>query len=347
MKLLTKIVWFAALLPLVWACESYDAPPIIQQTGSALVSPENGSNLVLSIENAEQVISFEVSIPDFGMDGDVTYSLEMDAQGANFANPVELGTSTTTTIDLIAEELNEALVGKGLPVGTASNVEFRVKSSINVALRPIYGAVTTLAVTPYDAFVDFPALYVPGDYQGWNPGNLNTVLKSVNFDKNFTGFVHILSGSGEFKFTEEPEWVDGKNYGDNGADGTLENASDASNLKVTKFGTYEVNVDMEAKTYTLSEPLLWGIIGDATPGGWDAETPMNFNKDLNVLTITADLNAGAMKFRANQAWANNLGGSDGNLEPDGDNISVAEAGNYTITLNFTEPGEVTYTLTKN
>ena len=74
---------------------------------------------------------------------------------------------------------------------------------------------------------------------------------------------------------------------------------------------------------------------------------MNFNKDLNVLTITADLKAGEMKFRANQNWDFNYGGSNGDLEAGGDNIPVAEAGNYTVTLNFNEPGEVTYTLTKN
>ncbi|MFC3881708.1 SusE domain-containing protein [Algoriphagus namhaensis] len=347
MKVLSKIGWVLALFPLILACEPYEAPPIIPQTGSVLVSPENGGNLVLSIENAEQVIPFQVTIPDFGMDGNVTYILEMDAAGASFASPVEVGNSATTTIEVVTQELNEALVAKGLPVGTSSEVEFRVKSSIDVALMPIYGNTTTLNVTPYDAFVDFPALYVPGDYQGWNPGNEMTVLKSVNFDKKFTGFVHILGGSGEFKFTEENDWVDGKNYGDNGADGTLENASDASNIKVTKFGTFEVNVDMNTKTYTLSDPLLWGIIGDATPGGWDSETPMNFNKDLNVLTITADLKAGEMKFRANQNWDFNYGGSDGDLEAGGDNIPVAEAGNYTVTLNFNEPGEVTYTLTKN
>ncbi|MHA7128248.1 SusF/SusE family outer membrane protein [Algoriphagus namhaensis] len=347
MKVMNKIGWGLALIPMILACEAYEAPPIIPQTGSTVVSPSNGSPLVLSIENAEQTIPFEVTMADFAMEGNVTYSLEMDLPGAGFANPVELGSSATTTIDVMTEELNDELIGKGLAFETASDVAFRVKASTDAGLRPIFGDVIILSVTPYNADVDFPVLYVPGDYQGWNPGNEMTVLKSVNFDKKFTGFVHILGGSGEFKFTEENAWVDGKNYGDNGADGSLENASDASNIKVTKFGTYEVNVDMNTKTYTLSTPLLWGIIGDATAGGWDSETPMNFDKDNNVLTIKTDLKAGAFKFRANQNWDFNYGGSNGELEAGGDNIPVAEAGNYTITLNFNMPGEVTYTMTKN
>ncbi len=347
MRLLSKIAWVLSAVMLVMACEPYEAPPIIPQTGSSVITPENGSSLVLTADNPEQVIPFEVTIPDFGMPGNYTYALEIDIEGNNFANPTEIATSDNTIIEVIAEDLNDELVARNLPLGTPSNVEFRVKTSIDVSLNPITGSTTTLAVSPYDAFVDFPVLYVPGDYQGWSPANMMTVLKSVNFDNTFTGFVHILGGSGEFKFTEEPDWVDGKNWGDNGGDGTLDNPSDAQNIKVTEFGTFEVTVDMDAKTYTMSDPLLWGIIGDATPGGWDAETPMNFDKDANVLTITADLNAGEMKFRANQNWDYNYGGSDGMLEAGGDNIPVAEAGNYTITLSFTEPGEVSYTMTKN
>jgi hypothetical protein len=171
-----------------------------------------------------------------------------------------------------------------------------------------------------------------------------TVLKSVNFDNVFEGYVHILpGGTGEFKVNETNSWD--VNYGDNGADGTLD--QDGENIKVTEFGTYLMKVDLGAKTYELSDPLYWGIIGSATAGGWDSETKMGFNRDENVLTITADLVEGEMKFRANQDWAFNFGGADGVLEADGANIAVSEAGNYTITLDFRTPGEVLYTMTKN
>ncbi|HAH35899.1 MAG TPA: DUF5116 domain-containing protein, partial [Algoriphagus sp.] len=85
----------------------------------------------------------------------------------------------------------------------------------------------------------------------------------------------------------------------------------------------------------------------ATAGGWDSETKMQFDRENNVLKITADLKKGEMKFRANQSWSHNYGGANGELTADGANIQVAEAGKYTVTLNFTEPGAVTYTLTKN
>ncbi|MEP1085239.1 SusE domain-containing protein [Algoriphagus sp.] len=347
MKTSYKFAYLAFLLPVLWSCDNYDMPPIIPQTGADITNPAQGSALELSLDDQDVMIPFSVTAADFGTAGEVTNVLQMDLPGASFANAVDLGSSMTTTIEVQTKKLNDALIAKGLPVDAAANAEFRVKSTFNQPMAPIVGQTLTLSVTPYSTFVPYPLMYVPGDHQGWNPGNLNTTLKSVGYNTTFTGFVHILTGSKEFKFTEQPAWVDGKNYGDTGADGKLDNASDAANIKVAEFGTYEMTVDLSSKTYTISAPKLWGVIGNATAGGWDAETPMNFNRDLNVLTLTLDLKVGDIKFRANQSWDYNLGPKDGKLVKDGDNIPIATAGNYTVTLDFNVPGEVSYTLKKN
>lgn len=348
MKAKRLLGWVAVFAPLLWACESYEMPPIIPQNGAAISSPGNGGNIVLTNEQAaaQDSIEFTIGTADFGTSGDVTHTLQMDVAGANFGSPVSFGSTTSNILKVGVEELNDALIGKGLAPLVAANVEFRVRSSINRPLSPITGEVITISVTPYDGDVAFPVLYVPGDYQGWNPGNEATVLKSVDFNSVYSGYVHILpGGSGEFKVSETNAWVDGKNYGDNDGDGDLD--ADGANIKVTEFGTYLMTVDLAAKTYELDGPLYWGIIGDATAGGWDSETKMQFNRDLNVLTITTDLKQGEMKFRANQNWDFNYGGANGELEAGGANIPVAEAGNYTVTLDFNTPGEVKYTLTKN
>lgn len=344
MKAIRHLGWMMALIPAIWACDNYEMPPIIPQTGSMLSSPGAGESLVLMSENAEDSIDFQVTVADFGMQGTITYSVEMDVVGADFSEPIALGSSTSNTIKVLTAELNDELIAKGLAFETASQVEFRVKSSINQPLSPIYGNVSTLTITPYNTVVDFPVMYVPGDYQGWNPENEMTTLKSVNFDDVYTGYLHILpGGTGEFKVNETNSWE--VNYGDNGADGTLELEGD--NIKVTEFGTIMMTVDLGAKTYTLGDPLYWGIIGSATAGGWDSETKMSFDPINNVLTITTDLAVGELKFRANQNWDYNYGGADGELTAGGDNIQVGEAGNYTVTLNFNDPAMVTYTMTKN
>jgi hypothetical protein len=346
MKAIRPLAWIATLIPMLLACNNYEMPPIIPQSGSSLANPVAGTAIVLEKDGADETdLEFTVTAADFGTTGTVSYQLQMDLPASNFAHAVDLGTETQSNIIAVnVEELNDALLAKGLPFDVAAEVQFRVKASINLSLAPIVGEPTALSVTPYDATVALPVMYVPGDYQGWNPENAMTVLYSENFDNKFKGFVHIIGGSREFKLTEGPNWD--VNYGDTGADNSLE--ADGDNIKVDEDGTYELNVDLDAKTYTISEAKNWGIVGDATPGGWDADTPFNaFDAATNSLKINTDLSEGEMKFRANNDWAFNFGGSDGELTPDGDNIAIAEAGNYTITLYFGPAGLATYTLIKN
>lgn len=346
MKTFRQIAWIAALIPALWACETYEMPPIIPQTASTISSPAAGASIVLKKDGADKTdIEFTVTAADFGTTGIVKYQLQMDLPNSNFAAPVKLGAETESNIVKVnVKALNDALLAKGLPFGKPANVQFRVQSSINLALSPLIGQVTTLSVTPYDATVAIPLMYVPGDYQGWDPTNTKTVLFSENFDKKFKGFVHILGGSREFKLTEGPNWD--VNYGDNGADNTLDLGGE--NIKVAADGTYEINVNMNTKTYTIGAVKRWGIVGDATPGGWDADTPMTvFDRVTNSLKITTNLKVGELKFRANNNWDFNFGGSNGVLTAGGANIAVASAGNYTLTLSFGPAGAVTYTLVKN
>ena len=78
---------------------------------------------------------------------------------------------------------------------------------------------------------------------------------------------------------------------------------------------------------------------------------MDYNASTGTWDITVTLVAGDIKFRLNDAWAWNLGGTTDNLTHNGSNITVA-AGNYTIKLTITvfsplgsEAG--TYTIVKN
>lgn len=54
-----------------------------------------------------------------------------------------------------------------------------------------------------------------------------------------------------------------------------------------------------------------GLIGDATPGGWDADTNMVQDPvDTNAWTLTIELTDGKVKFRANDLWDDDWGGAD-------------------------------------
>ncbi len=88
-----------------------------------------------------------------------------------------------------------------------------------------------------------------------------------------------------------------------------------------------------------------GVIGSATPGGWNTDTDMTKDaEDPCVWTISGiTLIDGEAKFRANNEWTVNWGAGDfpgGTGTQDGANIPVP-AGEYNVTLNACS-GEYTF-----
>lgn len=180
----------------------------------------------------------------------------------------------------------------------------------------------TIGVIPVEASATF---YVPGNHQGWNPATAPQ-LYSENSDFVYDGFLWL---DGEYKFTSAPDW-DHDNYGVTAYD-KLDPTG--GNLKADP-GFYHLKADLNTLTYqqTLTE---WGIIGDATPKGWDASTPMTYDKALNEWVVTAPLEGGKeFKFRANDSWDINFGGTPEKLELNGGNIKIERSNVYTIKLRL-------------
>lgn len=346
MRVFSKFLFVVIALPLIWSCEPLEQPRLIEQTGATLSGAP--TSIVLNKDDAEDFIVFNLNAADFGVNvPETTYEIQIDAVGNNFAAPVAVGSSTTSTVEVNVDELNKRAIAKGLVADEAGNLEFRVKATPSRALPELFGAASTISVTPYSTEVEMPFLRVPGDYQSWAPVNDNTIIYSKDSDNIYEGFVHILSGSGEFKFITGPSWGDFPDFGVGASAGTL--SQGGGNLKIADgFGTYRVKANLNNLTYELQRIGTWGIIGDATAGGWNTETPMKFIAAENVLRITTDLKKGEMKFRT-QTWAQNYGTSSeaGVAGFDGGNIQIPDAGNYTITMDFKTPGVVLYTVVKN
>jgi hypothetical protein len=197
----------------------------------------------------------------------------------------------------------------------------------------------TVIVAP-NAGKTYPYLYVPGGYQGWNPADAKTVLSSPGNDKKFEGYLYFKDANTEFKFCVNPNWD--LNYGDNGANGSLEQNGD--NIKVAAAGFYKINVDLNTLKYTIQK-TEWGIIGDATANGWDSDQNMTYNATDNAWVIETNFKAGEIKFRANDGWDLNYGdnGPDGILEGGGANIKLPGAGQYRIKLFLSRP-DYTYSI---
>lgn len=189
-------------------------------------------------------------------------------------------------------------------------------------------------------------LYVPGGHQGWNPETAPTLFNR-NFNFKYDGFVYFPDANTEYKFTSKPNWS-GTNYGNSGTEGELSDDGGAGNLVIVEAGYYKITVDLSGAPYKYTAvKTVWGIVGGATAGSWDTDTEMTFDPASQKWSVTTDLTAGEFKFRANNDWGLNYGGDLNNLVHDGSNISIPEAGNYTITLDFSNSQQFKGTIVKN
>lgn len=181
--------------------------------------------------------------------------------------------------------------------------------------------IVTLDMNNLSYSVGKPILYMAGDANGWKQID---VLNSED-GVNFTGYMYLNQNG--FKFSTQPNW-DGTNYG---AD--FDTAPNAGNIVITEpAGFYQVDVNLSAKSYTLT-PFTIGIIGNATPKGWDGDTNMTYNPEERCWELKdVTLTDGEMKFRHTNDWNLSWGGELDNLTTqNGPNIAVA-AGTYDIKL---------------
>ena len=95
------------------------------------------------------------------------------------------------------------------------------------------------------------------------------------------------------------------------------------------------------------EAYMIGLIGSATPNGWNTpDQKMDYDAKTDMWKITVTLIDGEIKFRKNDGWGWNLGGTKDNLTQGGANLPVT-AGNYTITLSIINDATGTCTIVKN
>ena len=187
-----------------------------------------------------------------------------------------------------------------------------------------------------------PELYMKGDANGWDGYDY-----LAGDGVHFTGFMYLNQNG--FKFTTAPDWS-GTGYGAN-----FDTAPNAANIVITEpAGYYKVDVDLSAKTYTLTSITSIGIIGDAAPKGWDSDVDLTYvpyNKETNEGRYweikDIKLKTGVIKFRANDGWDINWGGELDNLTSKGNPANIAvEEGTYDIKLYAWADGYAKCVMTK-
>ena len=332
---------------IVWtACEKDDEKITLDLSES--VAPVLGdlSHIVLHEDHATDTLTISWSQAEYGSISlpSVTYRLNLiHADTINFL----LTETNNHQHSLTVNSLNNRLLSLGFEPDVSVEVQFRVSSFVRVEdngtmLRSVP---VTATLTPFesDDEPDAAVLWVPGDYQGWSPETAPNIY-SPEDNGIYRGYIHMESGSGMFKFITEPTWDSGIHYG-TGGDGILD--PEGGDLSVPENGTWYFTANTEELTWThqLRNYALIGTFND-----WADDEPLTWDNDAKVFTITMDFVVDdRFKWRANGAWAINYGikdPDDGTLVQDGADITIEEAGNYTIILNLYNVVP-TYELIKN
>ncbi|MCA1756336.1 MAG: SusE domain-containing protein [Bacteroidales bacterium] len=351
MKKLNLIAIITAAMVLVSSCEDEVRDPIVTLNAAPEILAPTGGSFVLTEETEDDLLTtVEWSDADFGYMAAITYTLELDEAGNDFSEPIALATSQESLAPLYVGEINNLLLSAGYPFAVEGNFEMRVAAAVHKDVDTLFSQPVAMSITPFEKIIIYPKLWVPGDYMDpqWSPGD-SPNLYSIKSNNKYEGYIWNPNATANFKFTSAPDW-NSTNYGYGSGDevsGVLSDDSGAGNLYLTSAGYYKMNADLTAMTYSFLK-TEWGVIGDATPGEWTTDTNMTYDPATKVWSVTLDLVAGMIKFRANDGWDLNYGSNNANgiADPGGSDISVASAGNYTVVLDLNGP-LYRYSITRN
>lgn len=190
---------------------------------------------------------------------------------------------------------------------------------------------SSLLLTFGFAFSQFTTVGIIGTATpgGWD--NDTDMVKSDTNDNVWILDIALLDG--EAKFRAEDDWAD--NWGDIAFPSGI-GVNGGGNVPVVA-GDYTVIFNSETGAYYFDIDSDIGLIGDASPGGWDNDTDLYKDQtDPNKFFLTVDLSVGSCKFRKDDDWAVNWGAADfptGTGTQDGDNVPIDKAGTYYITFD--------------
>lgn len=170
-------------------------------------------------------------------------------------------------------------------------------------------------------------VYIAGTATAYSGEAPASALKIIALDDEtnkelpeLTGIFTWLKADGDFMISIATELNQMVKYGNGGEvekEATLAVytlAQDAAPLKVDADGFYYIIVNTELKEINIL-PVKYGVIGAATPQGWDAETPLSDISYDGNLTITwkgkLNMTPGGYKFRYGGGWGKELNIKEG------------------------------------
>ena len=367
MKITKYFLSMAAALGMIAGCQKTDMVQIAapEDVVAPVLEAVEGPIEITPSNMVDGKVAFTWSLADYGVMTQVNYSLEA-ATAANPDTKVTITSGITANAEAleagkisteIAYEALNAILFNDLKLndGVAEEVLFTIASKVG-EYAPVYSNSVAVSCKVTAAEKQYPKLTVAGSYayNNWTPGKGQFVFDFEGTDAKYSGVIDFGEDVSvlQFKFVGEA-W--GNNEFSVPAGETQ--APEAAELPLVAGGGDNIAAYTTHRFYSLTldkgTPKVvknfsfnsLGVIGDATPTGWDADTDMQFNADKQRFYVDLTLVDGKIKFRADDAWDVNWGGADGVLAAGGADIAVT-AGDYRIYVNLNDPANPTYELNK-
>lgn len=298
------------------------------------VVPELNQKVVLNTSlNPDSLLVFDWEDAQSASGGAVSFKVQFDYMGGDFSNPVFAFKSDNDGADSELSITHQTLVDSLGTTEFEDGLEWRVVGSV--------GEFTYSPGTRYLRFLlagDCGNFCTIGIIGNATPGDWATDtdmrLSDPENDK-FSWTVTTYLNVGEMKFRASDDWAN--NWGASDFPSGVA-TQDGPNIPISSAGYYTINFNDKTGEYNITELAATeyttiGMIGSGTPGGWDSDTDLTQDPgDVHVWTGTITLTDGEAKFRANDAWDTNWGGSgapSGYGTFNGPNIPVS-AGTYNV-----------------
>ena len=341
-------ITFIGLLGLLYSCEK-DGDQIFLLENPVAPTLVSMPDLTLERSNGTDILEFVGTPVDPGFVASTKYFLEACASGDNFNDVIIIKSNIEGTSFKVAESDLNGMLLKKFPANETSSVDFRIRSSLVVdAGTGAPGAADDSFEYNSETQTENVTLYGLPRLDLLNSG-IDQKIESALGNGEYFGYVK-LDETMPFSLLDPDNSL---TYG--GSGGTL--SVDGAAINPVSTGWHQLSANLNDLTYELLDFRI-GLIGDATPNGWDApDQKMEYNPQTGIWSVTLDLVVGTCKFRVNDDWSGsiNLGlGDDDHPEYSLDNlwnnsssqnIPIDAAGNYTITLSI--GSTYSATITKN
>ncbi len=350
-------LWLSAFLLLLMSSCQQNEEFNIPLAGPLTLTATKSEVVLTEKQAANEALNFSWTTgSNQGTGASISYLLQMDKKGNNFANPVsfDLGKAVYAK-SLSGLDLNNYLLNFWhVAPNTATQFEARVTATISTT--PETNEVTSsysFTLTPYQPVSTTLYLFGLASPNGSNADKAIAMTPSASDPTVFTYLGSLNAGGLKF-ITTQGQLLPSYNKG---ADDShlvyRDQDSQPDNLiTVSETAVYKVTVsllDLTVTTVKMDLPPYSTIymVGDATPNGWDIgnATPLVQNADNPyIFTYSGVMQKGDFKFPVNRNtdWGQDMymkvddthmylhkgGASDDNK------WSIAKKGYYTITLNL-------------